>query len=101
MNKDDLRAEMEQKMPLAMFNDYARRQQLADNTKETKFLVNERLHKLERGLAQCPLRVEVFTQMDQKVHNDIFEKVSNDLQQITETFSDFMNSSDKKFETTF
>ena len=78
VNRTELKAELSEKMPLAMFKDFEKRLILADNTKETQFVVNERLHKLERQISICPTRVEIDSDLKEKTDEEDFKKFRSD-----------------------
>ena len=54
-----LKEELALKLDVIVFKDFERLYILADNTKETGFVVNDRLTRLERGMAKYPTRSEM------------------------------------------
>ena len=60
---------------MVVFKDFERLQILADNTKETGFVVNDRLTRLERGMAKYPTRNEMLEELVVKAPNDYLLKI--------------------------
>lgn len=54
-----MKEDLAYKLDTIVFKDFERLYILADNTKETGFIVNERLTRLERGMAKYPTRTEM------------------------------------------
>ena len=59
MTQSKFKEDLSLKLDTIVFKDFERLYILADNTKETGFIVNERLTRLERGMAKYPTRNEM------------------------------------------
>jgi hypothetical protein len=67
------------KLDTIVFKDFERLYILADNTKETGFIVNERLTRLERGMAKYPTRTEMLQELEVKAANEQFQKLNEEM----------------------
>ena len=77
-----LKEELAYKLNTIVFKDFERLSILADNTKETGFVVNDRLTRLERGMSKYPTRVEMQEELGVKAQNDYLLNIDEQLKDL-------------------
>jgi hypothetical protein len=83
VSQKSLKEQLALKLDTIVFKDFERLAILADNTKETGFIVNDRLIRLERGMAKYPTRIEMLEGLEGKAASDNVIKMIEDLKVLT------------------
>jgi len=75
-----------------VFKDFERRYILADNTKETGFVIDDRLTRLERGMAAYPTRNEMREELKIKATNEYLSKLEQDLTHLAKNYNNLVSA---------